>query len=74
MRPKLRTFFKGGLTRRIDTVIPFFRFGAEEAHVIADMYVDNVRTQYMLPITDSKHIGDLFFDVTDSAVGELSKV
>ena len=30
IRPKLRSFFKGGLTRRIDSVVPFFKFNKEE--------------------------------------------
>jgi hypothetical protein len=49
IRPKLRSYFKGGLTRRIDAVVPFFKFSEEEAYVIADMYVDRVREMYAKP-------------------------
>lgn len=34
IRPKLRQFFKGGLTRRIDGIVPFFKFSPEEAFVL----------------------------------------
>ena len=51
IRPKLRTFFKGGLTRRIDAVVPFFKFNKEEAYVVADMYIDSVREMYSQPRT-----------------------
>ena len=30
IRPKLRQFFQGGLTRRIDAIVPFFKFDAAE--------------------------------------------
>ena len=58
IRPKLRTFFKGGLTRRIDAVVPFFKFNKEEAYVVADMYVDRVREMYLLPRTAGTLHGD----------------
>ena len=74
IRPKLREFFKGGLTRRIDSVVPFFKFDEEEAYVVADMYIDFVRRQYMLPPSRGRLLGDLYFDVTASAVAQLSKV
>jgi ATP-dependent Clp protease ATP-binding subunit ClpA len=51
IRPKLRSFFKGGLTRRIDAVVPFFKFSREEAYVVADMYIDTVREMYARPRT-----------------------
>ena len=73
IRPKLRGFFKGGLTRRIDSVVPFFTFDEEEAYVVADMYVDFVRRQYMMPPSRGRHLGNLHFDITDAAVAELSK-
>ena len=70
----MRSFFKGGLTRRIDCVVPFFCFDEQEAFVVTDMFLDSVRSQYALPVTSSRHVGGLFFDVTAAAVGEISKV
>ena len=54
IRPKLRSFFKGGLTRRIDAVVPFFKFSREEAYVVADMYIDTLREMYAKPKTPGK--------------------
>jgi len=48
-----------GLTRRIDCIVPFFKFTDEEAHVVADMYLDNVRNQYCQPAT--KGVSDNLF-------------
>ena len=59
IRPKLRSFFKGGLTRRIDAVVPFFKFNKEEAYVVADMYVDTVREMYLQPRTLGENIMQL---------------
>ena len=56
IRPKLRSFFKGGLTRRIDAVVPFFKFSREEAYVVADMYIDTVREMYARPRTPGRII------------------
>jgi hypothetical protein len=57
IRPKLRSFFKGGLTRRIDAVVPFFKFSREEAYVVADMYIDTVREMYAKPRTPGRSSG-----------------
>ena len=54
IRPKLRAFFQGGLTRRIDAVVPFFKFDKEEAYVVADMYIDSVREMYARPKSAGK--------------------
>ena len=73
IRPKLRHFFQGGLTRRIDAIVPFFKFDAEEAHVVADMHVDRLREAYARPATADRKVGGFHFAVTDHAVGELSR-
>ena len=73
IRPKLRTFFKGGLTRRIDCIVPFFRFDEEEAFVVADMYLDYVRQQYVKQPTKQRFVGNIEFDVTDVAIEEIAK-
>ena len=74
IRPKLRTFFRGGLTRRINAVVPFFSFDEEEAHVVTDMYVDKLRLMYSRPATKERLLGSLQFDVTNYATAELSRV
>jgi ATP-dependent Clp protease ATP-binding subunit ClpA len=61
IRPKLRSYFKGGLTRRIDAVVPFFKFSEEEAYVIADMYVDRVREMYAKPSNSGTFTVPYFF-------------
>lgn len=61
IRPKLRSYFKGGLTRRIDAVVPFFKFSEEEAYVIADMYVDRVREMYAKPSNSGMFTVQYFF-------------
>jgi ATP-dependent Clp protease ATP-binding subunit ClpA len=73
IRPKLRTFFKGGLTRRIDCIVPFFRFDEEEAFVVADMYLDSIRLQYLKQPTKQRLVGNVEFDVTDAATEEIAK-
>jgi hypothetical protein len=73
IRPKLRRFFQGGLTRRINSIVPFFAFDEEEAMVICDMYIDLIRSMYSKPPTTERKIGDYAFDVTQFAVGELSR-
>ena len=72
IRPKLRSFFRGGLTRRIDAVVPFFKFTEDEAHVVADMFLDSIRMTYALPPTTDRKV-QYHFHVTDYAVSELSK-
>lgn len=73
IRPRLRRFFQGGLTRRINAVVPFFCFDAEEALVVTDMYVDRLRLMYSQPPNDRRAIGLVDFDVSNFARGELSR-
>jgi hypothetical protein len=54
-------------------VVPFFCFDEEEAHVVTDMYLDRLREMYCKPATDERKIGEYNFDVTNFAVGELSR-
>ena len=73
VRPKLRKYFQGGLTRRINAIVPFFTFDEEEAHVVTDMYVDKLRQMYIQPANDDRKIGEYSFDLTNYAVSELSR-
>jgi ATP-dependent Clp protease ATP-binding subunit ClpA len=73
IRPKLGVFFEGGLTRRIDAFVPFFKFSIGEAHVIADMKLDAFRENFAAAPTKDRHVGNLDLFVIDHAVGELIK-
>lgn len=73
IRPKIRKYFQGGLTRRINSIVPFFTFDEEEAHVVTDMYIDKLRQMYIQPANNERKIGEYAFDVTNFAIGELSK-
>ena len=57
----------------IQRLAKHYKFDEEEAYVVADMYIDFVRRQYMLPPSRGRLLGDLYFDVTASAVAQLSK-
>ena len=70
MRPKMQAFFKGGFSRRIDSVVPFFYFSQEEAYVVTAKALDAMCEKYKNP---SKYIGDIDVFVSDFAIGEILK-
>lgn len=73
IRPKLRDYFQGGLTRRINSIVPFFCFDETEAYVITDLYIDKLREMYQKPPNKFRKVGNFHFDVTNFAIGELSR-
>lgn len=73
IRPKMQRFFPVALVRRIDIIVPFFYFTAEEAYVITDLLIDAKRLLLLQPPTKERKIGEFNFVVTPFAVGELSK-
>jgi hypothetical protein len=73
IRPKLRDYFRGGLTRRINAIVPFFCFDEAEAYVITDLYIDKLREMYQKPPNKFRKVGNFHFDVTNFAIGELSR-
>ena len=73
IRPKMRNLFQGGLTRRINAVVPFFCFDETEAYVITDIYIDSLRDMYQKPPNKKRKVGNVHFDVSNFAIGELSR-
>jgi len=70
LRPKMRSFFQGGLSRRIDVVVPFFFFSEEESFVVAAKDLDQMCEDYRKPC---ETIGNIDVHASDYSIGEMSK-
>ena len=66
----MRSLFQGGLSRRIDVVVPFFFFSEEESFVVAAKDLDQMCEDYRKPC---ETIGNIDVYASDYSIGEMSK-